>query len=192
VNLALFDFDGTLTTKDSLDEFLQFSVGRKMYLIKMFKFIPYFILWQLRLMHNGVAKEHLFRIFFKGTDEELFKEKAKDFSLKKLDSIMNKERMAILKKHQEKGDRVIIVSASMRCWLEPWCDKNSIELLSTKLEFKNGEFTGRFLTLNCHGVEKENRIKEHLNLEDYETVYAYGDSSGDKQMLALAHKSIRY
>jgi HAD superfamily phosphoserine phosphatase-like hydrolase len=100
--------------------------------------------------------------------------------------------MAILKKHQAEGDRVIIVSASMRCWLQPWCDKNNIELLSTQLEFKNGEFTGRFLTKNCHGKEKENRIKELLNLKDYETIYAYGDSSGDTQMLALAHKSIKY
>jgi HAD superfamily hydrolase (TIGR01490 family) len=192
VNLALFDFDGTLTTKDSLDEFLRYIVGRKKYFIYMFKFIPYFIVWQLRLMNNGVAKEHLFRIFFKGADEKLFKEKAINFSLKKLDPIINKDRMAILKKHQAEGDRVIIVSASMRCWLQPWCDKNNIELLSTQLEFKNGEFTGRFLTKNCHGKEKENRIKELLNLKDYETIYAYGDSSGDTQMLALAHKSIKY
>lgn len=192
MNLALFDFDGTLTTKDSLDEFLRYIVGRKKYFIYMFKFIPYFIVWQLRLMNNGVAKEHLFRIFFKGADEKLFKEKAINFSLKKLDPIINKDRMAILKKHQAEGDRVIIVSASMRCWLQPWCDKNNIELLSTQLEFKNGEFTGRFLTKNCHGKEKENRIKELLNLKDYETIYAYGDSSGDTQMLALAHKSIKY
>jgi HAD superfamily hydrolase (TIGR01490 family) len=192
VNLALFDFDGTLTTKDSLDEFLRYIVGRKKYFVYMFKFIPYFIFWKLRLMNNGVAKEHLFRIFFKGADEKLFKEKAINFSLKKLDPIINKDRMAILKKHQAEGDRVIIVSASMRCWLQPWCDKNNIELLSTQLEFKNGEFTGRFLTKNCHGKEKENRIKELLNLKDYETIYAYGDSSGDTQMLALAHKSIKY
>jgi HAD superfamily hydrolase (TIGR01490 family) len=192
MNLALFDFDGTLTTKDSLDEFLKQSVGKKKYISNMFKFLPYFILWQLRLMHNGVAKEHLFRIFFKGMDEDIFKEKAKDFSLKRLDLIINQERIKLLKKHQENGDRVVIVSASMKCWLQPWCDKNSIELLSTQLEFENGYFSGRFLTPNCHGKEKENRIKKHLNVEDYETIYAYGDSSGDKEMLLLADISIRY
>lgn len=192
MNLALFDFDGTLTTKDSLDEFLKHSVGKKKYMLNMFKFIPYFILWQLKLMHNSIAKEHLFRIFFKGTDENVFKEKAKDFSLKKLDLIINQERINLLKKHQESGDRVLIVSASMKCWLQPWCDKNNIELLSSQLEFKDGAFSGKFLTPNCHGKEKENRIKEHLNLSDYETIYAYGDSSGDKQMLALAHKSVLY
>lgn len=192
MNLALFDFDGTLTTKDSLDEFLRYSVGKKKYMLNMFKFIPYFALWQLKLMQNGVAKEHLFRIFFKGMNEEFFKNIAKDFSLIKLDTIINQERIKILKNHLVNGDRVVIVSASMKCWLQPWCDKNGVELLSTQLEFKNGAFSGRFLTLNCHGKEKENRVKAHLNLKDYETIYAYGDSSGDTQMLALAHKSIRY
>ena len=192
MNLALFDFDGTLTSKDSLDEFLRYRVTREKYLVNMFKFIPYFILWQTKLMNNGVAKEHLFRIFFKGTDEDYFREIARDFSLIILDSIMNKERLAILKKHQKNGDRVIIVSASMQCWLQPWCDKNNIELLSTQLEFKNKKFTGRFLTKNCHGVEKINRVKELLNLEDYETIYAYGDSSGDDEILAAAHMPTRY
>ncbi|MCK9454064.1 HAD family hydrolase [Sulfurimonas sp.] len=192
MNLALFDFDGTLTTKDSLDEFLKYSVGKKEYFIKMFKFLPYLVLWQTKIMSNSAAKEHLFRIFFKGVSEELFKKRARDFSHEKLDLIINQERLNILREHQSNGDRVVIVSASMQCWLQPWCDKNNIELLSTRLEFKEGEFTGRFLTKNCHGKEKESRIKEFLKVEDYKVVYAYGDSSGDKEMLELAHKSILY
>jgi HAD superfamily hydrolase (TIGR01490 family) len=192
MNLALFDFDGTLTTKDSLDEFLKESVGKKKYILNMFKFIPYFVLWQLKLMNNGVAKEHLFRIFFKGMNEEFFKNKAKEFSLAKLDAIINKERIKILREHKENGDRVVIVSASMKCWLQPWCDKEGIELLSTQLEFKDGLFSGRFSTINCHGKEKARRIHRHLDVKDYETIYAYGDSSGDKEMLLLAHKSVRY
>lgn len=192
MNLALFDFDGTLTKKDSLDEFLKYSVGREKYLINMFKFIPYFVLWQTKLMNNGIAKEHLFRIFFKGFDEKSFKDIAQKFSLTKLDGMMRKDRMKLLLDHQKKGDRVIIVSASMQCWLQPWCDKNNIELLSTRLEFKNGKFTGRFLTRNCHGKEKERRVREILNPKEYEKIYAYGDSSGDTQMLAMADHPTRY
>lgn len=192
MNLALFDFDGTLTAKDSLDEFLKHSVSREKYLLNMFKFIPYFILWQTKLMNNGIAKEHLFRIFFKGLDEKNFKAIAKNFSLTKLDQIMRKDRMKLLQEHKNNGDRVVIVSASMQSWLQPWCDKNNIELLSTQLEFKNGKVTGRFLTKNCHGIEKENRVRELLNIKDYETIYAYGDSSGDTEMLAMADKAVKY
>ena len=76
--------------------------------------------------------------------------------------------------------------------LQAWCDKNNIEPLSTQLEFKNGKVTGKFLTKNCHGKEKENRIKELLHVEDYETIYAYGGSSGDTEMLAMADHPTRY
>jgi HAD superfamily hydrolase (TIGR01490 family) len=192
VNLALFDFDGTLTKKDSLNEFLKYSVSKKKYLLNMFKFIPYFLLWQLKLMHNSTSKQHLFRIFFKGIDKQEFQSLAKEYSLTKIDSILREDRFEILKKHKKDGDRVIIVSASMQSWLQPWCDKNNIELLSTQLEFKDSKATGRFLTKNCHGVEKENRVKELLDLTDYETIYAYGDSSGDTQMLALANHPTWY
>ncbi|QOY52965.1 HAD-IB family hydrolase [Candidatus Sulfurimonas baltica] len=192
MTLALFDFDGTLTSKDSLGEFLKYSVSRGRYILNMIKFFPYFILWQLRLMKNSVAKEHLFRIFFNGISEDNFRDIATKFSHEKLDSIVINERMQIVKKHQANGDRVIIVSASIMCWLQPWCDKNGIELLSTQLEFINGLFTGKFLTPNCHGIEKENRIKKHLNLKDYEKICAFGDSSGDTQMLALADEATKY
>ncbi len=189
MNLALFDFDGTLTSKDSLGEFLKHSVSREKYLINMFKFMPYFILWQLRLMQNGIAKEHLLRIFFKGIDEKNFKAIAKNYSLTKIDQIIRKDRMKLLQEHKENGDRVIIVSASMQSWLQPWCDKNNIELISTQLKFKDGKVTGRFSTKNCYGIEKANRIKELLHVEDFETIYAYGDSNGDKQMLEMADKA---
>lgn len=192
MNLALFDFDGTLTTKDSLGEFLKFSVSREKYLINMLKFVPTFILWQLKFIRNDIAKQRLFNIFYHGIREEDFKKLATEFSLKKLDKIIKKERLDILKNHQKNGDRVVIVSASMQCWIQPWCDKNNIELLSTQLEFIDNKFTGRFLTQNCHGIEKENRIRELLHVEDYETVYAYGDSAGDKEMLELAHKATKY
>ena len=192
MNLALFDFDGTLTTKDSLGEFLKFSFSREKYLINMLKFVPTFILWQLKFIRNDIAKQRLFNIFYHGIREEDFKKLATEFSLKKLDKIIKKERLDILKNHQKNGDRVVIVSASMQCWLQPWCDKNNIELLSTRLEFLDSKFTGKFLTPNCYGKEKENRIKKHLNIKEYETIYAYGDSSGDDYMLAMADESIRY
>jgi len=192
MNLALFDFDGTLTSKDSLGEFLKYSVPREEYLIKMFKFMPYFILYKLQLVPNDISKQRLFSLFYKDMDELTFKEIALNYSLKELDKIILADRLKLLQKHQLDGDRVIIVSASMKCWLQPWCEKNKIELLSTELEFINSKFTGKFLTKNCYGEEKANRIKNLLNLDEYDTIYSYGDSAGDNAMLGLADKATRY
>ncbi len=88
--------------------------------------------------------------------------------------------------HQQQGDRVIVVSASMEDWLKPWCDSKGVELLATSLLSDNGIISGEFATPNCHGEEKVNRIKALLNLSDYDRIFAYGDSSGDTEMLAIA------
>jgi len=192
MNLALFDFDGTLTSKDSLGEFLKYSVPRDTYLLKMFKFLPDFILYKLKLIRNDISKQNLFALFYTGIDESEFRKTALEFSLNEIDKIIRKDRLELLKKHQQNGDRVIIVSASMKCWLQPWCDKNNIELLSTQLEFIDSKFTGKFLTPNCYGDEKANRINQHININDYDTIYAYGDSAGDDAMLALADEAVRY
>ena len=186
MNLALFDFDGTLTTKDSLDLFLKYSVSNQKYLFNMLLFSPYFIAYKTKLLSNNKAKEKLFEIFFKGIDEQVFKETSKNFALTQLDKIINKDMYETVQQHIKNGDRVIIVSASIECYLKHWSQKESIELLSTKLNFKSDKFTGKFLTKNCYGDEKVNRIKEHLQVDEYDTIYAYGDSPGDTQMLKLA------
>jgi len=186
------DIIKTLTKKDSLNEFLKYSVDTQTYLQNMLRFGPFFILWQLKFMSNSTAKQHLLKIFFKDMDKNEFEKLAKEFSLTKIDSILREDRFKILQEHKQNGDRVIIVSASLQSWLQPWCDKNKIELLCTQIEFIDGKVTGKFSTPNCHGFEKVNRIKEFLDLDIYETIYAYGDSSGDVQMLDIADYGVHY
>ena len=81
---------------------------------------------------------------------------------------------------------MVVVSASIDSWLQKWCDYYQIELIATQLEFKNGKLTGRFATKNCYGIEKVNRIKAQFDLTKFEHIYAYGDSAGDKEMLAIS------
>ena len=97
--------------------------------------------------------------------------------------------MQKIKWHQEQGHKVVIVSASMESWLKTWCDKNNIDLISTRLEIKDNNLTGKFATKNCSGLEKANRVNEVYDLNDYNYIYAYGDSRGDQELLALADKS---
>ena len=64
-----------------------------------------------------------------------------------------------------------------------------MDLIATRLEIKDDLMTGKFLTKNCYGIEKVNRVKEAYNLDDYDCIYVYGDSRGDKELLELADKS---
>ena len=67
--------------------------------------------------------------------------------------------------------------------------KHNLDLIATKLEIRNGTVTGKFLSKNCYGIEKAHRVQEQYNLNDYDHIYAYGDSRGDKELLGLADES---
>jgi HAD superfamily hydrolase (TIGR01490 family) len=189
MNLALFDFDGTITTKDSLVDFIQFAVGKPSYYAGLTKLSPMLTAYTLKLIPNDIAKERLIGHFFGEWESEKFQQLAEQYSFEKIDTIVRPEAMERVRWHQEQGDHVVIVSASMECWLTGWCKKKNIELISTQLETIDGRLTGRFATKNCYGVEKANRVKEIYNLEEYDHIYAYGDSRGDRELLALANES---
>ncbi len=91
--------------------------------------------------------------------------------------------------HKEQSHKVVIVSASIECWLKPWCDENNLDLIAIKLEIKDGITTGKFFAKNCYGIEKANRVNKVYSLSDYNHIYAYGDSRGDKELLELADES---
>ena len=64
-----------------------------------------------------------------------------------------------------------------------------MNLIATKAEFKNDIFTGNFVGKNCNGLEKVNRIKEEISDKKYDKTIAFGDTSGDQQMLDWANES---
>ena len=187
--IAFFDFDGTITKDDSLIKFIHFAVGDIIFIGKMMILSPMLIAYKLKLIPNDKAKEIMLSFFFKGMTFKHFESIARDYSFHHITTILRPQAMEKIKWHQQEGHKVVIVSASIECWLRPWCEEHNLELLGTKLAYKDGIFIGKFLSKNCYGIEKEKRIKEIYTLEDYEYIYAYGDSAGDKELLALANES---
>jgi HAD superfamily hydrolase (TIGR01490 family) len=187
--IALFDFDGTITTDDSLIKFIRFVVGDTKFVIGMAVLSPMLTAYKLKLIPNYKAKQYMLSYFFKGMSEEKFMKVAKEYSLKYIDTILRPKAMEKIAWHKEQGHKIVIVSASIECWLKPWCDKNDLDLIATKLQIKDGIVTGKFLAKNCYGIEKANRVQERYNLGGYDHIYAYGDSCGDKELLELADES---
>lgn len=187
--VAFFDFDGTISNQDSFIKFVEFIVGSEEFNKGLIIFFPLLFLYKLRIISDVYVKKVITRYFFKDFSKKEFDDKITKFSLSELNSIIRKEALSRIKYHQENGDKVVIVSASFEDFLKPWCDKNGVSLIGTKLEVKDGYLTGNLASKNCYGVQKVIRIKELYNLEDFSYIYAYGDSSGDKQMLDLADES---
>jgi len=188
MRLALFDFDGTITNKDSFIKFIIFSKGYLPFLIGFFLNLPIIIAYKLRIISNSKAKEKIISYFFKGMSEKEFTKISKEYSLFYIKNILRKDALNRIDWHKAQGHKIIIISASIECWLKPWCDLNDLELISTKLEKEKGLITGKFSTKNCHGQEKVNRLKDKYTLSDYNHIYAYGDSSGDKELLEIANE----
>ncbi len=189
MKLALFDFDGTITTKDSLVEFIQYATGKPTYYAGLLKLSPMLTAYIFKLIPNHIAKEKLIGHFFKGWNTKQFQKLASQYSLEQIDRITRPKAIEKIRWHQEQGHKVVMVSASMECWLRAWCDKYNIRLISTQLEMRDNKLTGKFATKNCYGIEKANRVQESYNLSDYEYIYAYGDSHGDRELLELADES---
>ena len=188
MRLVIFDFDGTLTKKDSLGEFLKYYYNKKIYFKKLAIFLPTFLLYKFKIIKNDIAKQRLMEIFFKGKDEDTFKQKAKRFALERVDTFLNDKIYKKFQSHKLNGDRVIIISASFECWINEWAKKEKVESLSTILEIKNKKITGRFYTKNCYGKEKVNRLKEYIDISKYDEIISYGDSKGDEKIFAISTK----
>lgn len=188
--IAVFDFDGTITRKDT---FVQFAIFARGWLRTSFTFIffsPLIILMKLRLIDNGKVKQLLFSSLFKGMSIEQFRKLGHDFA-KQIDTFLNNKTIERLSEHQNNGDSIIVITASLEEWVRPWCEIHDIKtVIATQTEVKNGTMNGRLSTKNCYGPEKVNRLKEVLgDLSDYH-ITAYGDSYGDRDIMEIADKVI--
>lgn len=183
MNIAFFDFDGTITNKDSLFLFLLQCVSIPKIAAGAALLSPLLLGYRLGIISNHFAKEKLLAHFFDGKTKEFFEEQGNDFCKSVIPEILRPEAVKRIQWHMDRGDRVVIVSASVDEWLRPWCVNMGIDLLSTELMYDNGIFTGKFLTLNCYGKEKVRRVRNYLKKYPADKVYGYGDSKGDDALL---------
>jgi phosphatidylglycerophosphatase C len=187
--IAFFDFDGTITTKDSLLEIIKFQKGKAAFYAGLILNAHWLIGYTLRLIPNDLVKQKILSYFFSGMPELAFQEKCDLFADQILPGMIRPGAVVEMDKLRKDDFKIVVVSASAGNWIRKWSNRLSLELIATKLEVKNGFITGKIDGMNCHGVQKVFCIKERWNLAEYEVVYVYGDSPGDKHMMALATKS---
>ncbi len=187
MNIAFFDFDGTITFKDSLMDFIIYSAGFRKFISGFILLIPALVMYKLKILPNWRAKERVFEQFFSGWSYSEFDKVASDYSNNRLDKIVRESAIKKIDEHRSKGDTVVVVSASIEEWVKPWCLGHGIHFICTHLEISNGSITGKLSGRNCYGEEKVRRIKDEYDLSKYENIYAYGDSAGDLDMLSIAN-----
>ncbi|MDF2187622.1 HAD family hydrolase [Paraflavitalea sp. CAU 1676] len=184
--IAFFDFDGTITTKDTLLEIIKYRHGKAKFYLGFLLHSPWLVLMKLGLVSNQSTKEKVLKLFFGKMTTEQFRVFCEQFAAEKIPALIRPKALVEIDKLKKAGAEVVIVSASPENWLQPWCATLNLSLMGTQLEVKNDKITGKIKGINCYGEEKVRRIKAAYDLTAYGDVYCYGDTSGDKPMLALA------
>lgn len=185
-NIAFFDFDGTITTHDTMLELARFTAGDLRFFVGMAAIAPWLVAMKLSLVSKKSAKEKLLRYFFGGMPIAAFDKKCMEFTTQRLPALIKQEAMDAIDAHRATETPIVVVSASAENWVAPWCRENNIQCIASRLELVDEKVTGKLSGENCNGIEKVSRIKECFNLADYSYVYCYGDTSGDTNMLAIA------
>ena len=191
--LFAFDFDGTLTTRDTLIAFIHYACGTPRFLLGFLLHAPLLVLMKLRLYSNGKTKQRLFTWFFQGMSIETFDALCQYFALSH-SHLLRPDTVRLLQQALSEGAEVLVVSASIDNWVQPFFSTfhlppSTFHVLCTQIEVIDGRLTGRFLTPNCYGQEKVRRI---LALHPDRSAYhltAYGDSRGDRELLAFADEA---
>lgn len=180
------DFDGTLTTKDTFVEFIRFAKGTRAFVLGFLCYAPLLVLMKLHLYPNDKAKQKVFAYFFKDMKIEDFDALCQAFAASSR-YLLRPQGVEAIRQANSEGVEILIISASIDNWVQPFFP--DVKVVGTQVEVKDGRLTGLFLTKNCYGQEKVNRLLSlYPHRQDY-CLVAYGDSRGDKELLSFADES---
>lgn len=185
--VAAFDFDKTLTDRETTLQFLLYSEGKWRTGLKILKLLPDLIGFQLGLKTRQEVKEKLLQAFFRGKSREEMNELGLKFANERIPYFIKPDGLKKLRWHQKQGHVCLLVSASIGVYLKPWAHLQKFDhLLCSELEYQNERVTGQLLGLNCWGPEKKERLLKLLGDKNEFILYAYGDSRGDQELLEIA------
>jgi phosphatidylglycerophosphatase C len=186
--VAAFDFDGTITRKDTLVPFLRRFRGVARFAGAFVQALPGTLTGPDR---RAAYKAAVFQQLLRGVPAEDLTAAALDYG-RQLPAQFRPATVERIRWHQQEGHEVVIVSASLRAYLDPVVEHLGLDgVCAVELEVADdGRLTGRMAGPNCRGAEKVVRLTDWLGGDSPERLWAYGNSSGDRELLAAAHEPV--
>lgn len=188
MNLALFDFDNTITTTDTFTEFVFFAADPTRIKLGKVLLLPYILGYQLGLVSPKTIRAKIVKFAFKGRDITEMRKLGKEFAENEIPKFLNESVVEKLKWHEENGDKIVIVSGSLDLYLQVWCEEQGYDVLCSVALTMKDKLTGNIRDVASN---KKQHIEANYNLKEFHTIYAYGDSKEDKEMLELANEEFR-
>jgi len=188
VNLALFDFDGTITTRETFPGFLQRAVTPRRLVLGKLLLAPLIVGYRLGIVSGTLVRASIVKFAFRGVAEAAITDVGEAFANHVLPQLLRPQAMERIRWHQAQGDTVVVVSGGFDLVLSHWCTQHGLALICSQLESAGGVLTGRYLGAQCVGAEKCRRVREQYEVSGFARVYAYGDTIEDLAMLEMAHE----
>lgn len=197
--VAAFDVDGTLTTRDCVVPFLRRVAGVGP-VVRGLARRPGRLGAAVARRRRDDLKALATRAAFSGRDVAAVERLAEEFAADVAAHHLRDDTTARLRWHRDQGHRIVLVSASYEVYLRPLGDRLGVDgVLGTRLEVRDGRYTGALDGPNCRGAEKVRRLHAWLDegpvaerpARRAVQVWAYGDSAGDDELLADADHPVR-
>jgi len=186
LELALFDFDHTVTTCDTYGRFLRRVATPEQLAQAWWKVGPWLLAYRLKLISAARIRARVTRLTFSNRHSEDIATQAADYARDVLPGVVRPQMLEQIRWHLQQRHTVVIVSGSLDLYLRPWCESLGLGLICNRLESRDGRLTGRYADGDC-GPRKAEHIRQRYDLSRFQRIHAYGDSCEDRPMLALAH-----
>lgn len=195
-DIVVFDFDGTITTRDTFALFLRYYAGTPKWAFNIAKLLPVFAAYKLGKIDRHAVKKAVIRRFFAGTLSADVERRASEFAKEVIPGLIRpaaQERLdALLSDPNCGAESLYICSASIGPYLRAWASSCGIQekhVMATEMATDNERITGELLGYNVWGQNKVRRIFDQFAPHSVKIREAYGDTRGDREMLHAAEAS---
>jgi phosphatidylglycerophosphatase C len=192
LNLVFFDFDGTLTTRDTVLPFGMYLI-RKCHARSVRKTACLFILLaglKVRMLSNHGFKQRFCALLLRGASEQEVNLLSSGFANDFVTRVLNPPVVEAMRRHQRSGDEVYLLSSNFSFVLRPLHESwRSRGIIATEVESHNGRFTGKIVGRACDGREKLFRALALFGSDNLRAATAYGDSRSDRYIMEFVRKA---
>lgn len=190
--IAAFDFDGTLTRRDTLVPFLAQVSGRTRFVQVCAQLGLLGAQRRVDVRDRDEVKAEMVRRLFAGRSERDLRRRGEIYARDLLANQVDPDVLRRLDEHRDRGDEVLFVSASLVYYLEPIAEQLGMQgVIAVEPAVDGDRLTGALTHPNVRAEQKALRLREWMGqpasgpLQDAE-VWAYGNSSGDHALLQMA------
>jgi phosphatidylglycerophosphatase C len=190
--VAAFDVDGTLTVRDCVRPFLERVGGRRSIAAALSRRPVESVRGVLRRDRDSI-KDVVVGGVYRGRSVAAVAAAGREFAHSVAERMLRDDTLGRLRWHQRMGHRTVFVSASLASYLDPLAQTLGVERalctdVATDHRSDHTLYGDRLAGPNCRAAEKLVRLRRWLADEDIADaeIWAYGDSRGDRELLAAA------